>query len=364
VRTSSSNGVPHTPTPTIRFDLGEASGAIGDAVTVVPIILAVGLTGGFDLGVMFLWFAGFQVIWGLFYGVPISVEPMKALAGLTIAGILVHADVVIAGLLMGVLLTVAGVTGRLSRIARVVDSAVIRGIQLGVGLILLELAVDISLTDLPLSVAGAAIAAVLIGIGRRRLAPVALVLVGLPLALPVSLSIAGPVPTLSAPTVIAPVAILGAVLGQAAMTLGNATLATAVLLSEYFDRSISEDRLGLSMGLMNLIAVPLGGFPMCHGSGGLAGKYAFGARTAGSNLLLGAGYLVVAVGAIALLQSFPISLVGVLLLIVAAELGWTALRTTDDRWLVILVAVIGVATNLGVALVIGLMTAHLRRISR
>ena len=348
----------------IRLNLAEAGGAIGDAVTVVPIILAVGLTGGFDLGVMFLWFAVFQVIWGLFYGVPISVEPMKALAGLTIAGTLVHADIVIAGLLMGVLLTGASVTGQLSRIARAVDPAVVRGIQLGVGMILLELAVEISLADLPLSVGGIMIAAVLVWTGRRRLAPVALILIGLPLALPVSLSFSPPVPTLVSPAVTAPFAVSGAVLGQAAMTLGNATLATAVLIGEYFDRSVSADRLGLSMGLMNLIAVPFGAFPMCHGSGGLAGKYTFGARTVGANLLLAAGYLAVAVGALALLQSFPIALVGVLLLIVAAELGLTALGTTDDRWLAILVGVIGVTTNLGVALIIGLTTAHLRRISR
>lgn len=125
--------------PRIRVDLGEASGAVGDAVTVVPILLAVGLTGGFDLAVMFLWFATFQVIWGLSYGLPISVEPMKALAGLAIAGTLVHTDVVIAGVIMGILLTGAGLTGQLSRIASVVDTAVVRGIQLGVGLILKEL---------------------------------------------------------------------------------------------------------------------------------------------------------------------------------------------------------------------------------
>jgi len=346
----------------IRLNLDEVSGAIGDAVTVVPIILAVGLTEGFDLGVMFLWFAVFQVIWGLFYGVPISVEPMKALAGLAIAGTLVHADIVIAGLLMGVLLIGAGVTGQLSRIARAVDPAVIRGIQLGVGLILLELAVDISLTDLPLSVAGVMIAATLVWVGRRRLAPLALILVGLPLALPVSLSFTPPLPTPTTPLAVAPIAVSGAVMGQAAMTLGNATLATALLMDEYFDRPVSADQLGLSMGLMNLVAVPFGAFPMCHGSGGLAGKYTFGARTAGANLLLAAGYLIVASGAIALLQAFPTSLVGVLLVLVAAELAWTALGVVDDRWIVILVGLIAVVGDLGLALVTGLVFVHLRRL--
>jgi len=36
---------------------------------------------------------------------------------------------------------------------------------------------------------------------------------------------------------------------------------------------------------MNLTSVPFGGFPMCHGSGGLAAQYRFGARTGGQTLL-------------------------------------------------------------------------------
>jgi len=43
------------------------------------------------------------------------------------------------------------------------------------------------------------------------------------------------------------------------------------------------------MGLMNLFVVSFGAFPTCHGSGDIAGKYAFGARTAGANVLVGMG---------------------------------------------------------------------------
>ncbi len=60
------------------------------------------------------------------------------------------------------------------------------------------------------------------------------------------------------------------------MTVGNAALATSVLLADYFDRDVSADELATSMGAMNLLAVPFGAFPMCHGSGGVAGKYASG----------------------------------------------------------------------------------------
>ena len=56
---------------------------------------------------------------------------------------------------------------------------------------------------------------------------------------------------------------------------------------------------------------------MCHGAGGLAGQYRFGARTNGSILFLGSVKLLLAVffGAslIILCQGFPISVLGVML---------------------------------------------------
>nr|WP_321112514.1 putative sulfate/molybdate transporter [Halorussus salinisoli] len=56
---------------------------------------------------------------------------------------------------------------------------------------------------------------------------------------------------------------------------------------------------------MNLFAIPLGAMPMCHGSGGVAGKYAFGARTAGANVILGSIYAVAAVLAVGIVAAFP-----------------------------------------------------------
>jgi len=38
---------------------------------------------------------------------------------------------------------------------------------------------------------------------------------------------------------------------------------------------------------MNLISPFLGGMPMCHGAGGLAAKYYFGAGTGGANIIEG-----------------------------------------------------------------------------
>jgi len=107
-------------------------------------------------------------------------------------------------------------------------------------------------------------------------------------------------------------ATIEASVAQLAMTIGNAALAASVLMADYFDRDVSPDELSTSMGVMNLVAVPLGGVPMCHGSGGIAGKYAFGARTAGANVILGIGYVVIAVGAVGIVAVYPMAMLGVI----------------------------------------------------
>jgi predicted phosphodiesterase len=109
------------------------------------------------------------------------------------------------------------------------------------------------------------------------------------------------------------------------------------------------------LGEVNLVAVPFGAFPMCHGSGGIAGKYAFGARTAGSNLILGGGYILTAVLAVGLITAYPLAMLGMILIVIAAQLGYTSLRQASEYWLVIGIAVLGVIVNLGIALIVGIV---------
>ena len=143
------------------------------------------------------------------------------------------------------------------------------------------------------------------------------------------------------------------------MTVGNAAVATSLLLSDYFDAEVSADELATSMGAMNLLAVPLGAMPMCHGSGGVAGKYAFGARTAGSNLILGGLYALAAVLAVGVVAAFPLAMLGVVLAVIAVELGRAGLET-NDLPLTVGIGVLGVLTNVGVAFVAGIVAQRVR----
>ncbi|MCD2201415.1 putative sulfate/molybdate transporter [Halobacterium sp. KA-4] len=349
-------------TTTVEFP-GDVTGAIGDSVTVVPVVVALAALSEVALAPVLVWFGVAQVVWGARYGVPVSVEPMKALAALAIAGSLSASGLAAAGLLAGGTLLVAGATGALGRISRFVGQPVVRGVQLAVALVLFETALDLATTDLVL--AGVAIAvAALVAVVSVRTSAIAVVSVGAALALAETGGISPAIPAfafaLPSPDVFLDAGTTQAAVGQLAMSIGNAAVATALLLDEYFDSDATADDLATSMGAMNLFAVPLGAIPMCHGSGGVAGKYAFGARTAAANVVLGVLYLLAAVLAVGVVAAFPVAMLGVVLAAVAAQLAHTSLDT-DQYALTLGVGVVGLLAGVGVAFVAGLLADHASR---
>ncbi len=342
---------------------GDVTGAVGDSVTVVPVVVALAALSAVALAPVLVWFGVFQVVWGARYGVPVSVEPMKALAALAIAGSLTASGLAAAGLLAGGTLLVAGATGTLGRISRFVGQPVVRGVQLAVALVLFETAVGLATTDLAL--AGAAIAvAALVAVVSVRTSAIAVVAVGAALALVETGGISPAIPAfafaLPSPAILLDAGTAQAAVGQLAMSVGNAAVATALLLDEYFDSGATADDLATSMGAMNLLAVPLGAIPMCHGSGGVAGKYGFGARTAAANVVLGVLYLLAAVFAVGVVAAFPVAMLGVVLAAVAAQLAHTSLET-DQYALTLGVGALGLLAGVGVAFVVGLLADHAHR---
>ena len=345
----------------LEFSTSELTGALGDSVTVLPLLVALAATTSVSLPHVLVGFGIFQIVWGLYYRMPMSLEPMKALVGLAIVGALTHGELAAAGLLAGGVLLVVGRFGLVSRLQQIVGEPVVRGVQFAVALLLLEAAIDLSLANVPVAAGGVAIVLALAVVGYRQ----ASVLLLLALGAVAAVLVAGiPSPQLPSPTPFAsgtPTLTANALEGtiaQLGMTLGNAALATAILCGDLYDRRVSADDLSKSMGATCLAAVPIGGIPMCHGSGGLAGKYAFGARTAGANVLLGLGYLGLALVATgALLAAFPLALLGVLLVVVAIELGRAAFVRVSGRWalaIVVAVGAVGVLVNVGVAFVLGI----------
>lgn len=342
----------------LEFGIGEVVGALGDTITVLPIVVALAALTDASLAHLLVGFAVFQAVWGLYYGLPLSVEPMKALAGLAIAGALTYGELMAAGLAAGAILLVAARFDAVSRVARFVSTPVIRGVQLSVAALLALAGLELAAGAPRIAALGVAVA-VAGTLLHRKAGALAVLAVGTVVA-----ALGGvPAPELPAIGLFpagVPTFTLAAgegLAGQLAMTVGNAAVATSLLCSDLFDAEVSPDELAGSMGAMNLLAVPLGAAPMCHGSGGLAGKHAFGARTGGANLVL-AGLYVAAAFVAPLWAGFPMATLGVLLLAVAAHLAHVALDT-DGRALAVGMAALAVASNVGVAFVVGIAADRL-----
>ncbi len=86
-------------------------------------------------------------------------------------------------------------------------------------------------------------------------------------------------------------------LPQLPLTLGNAIIAITEENNRLFvGRQVTEEKVLISTGIMNLLAPTVGGVPMCHGTGGIAaGHVCFGTRTGGAPIIVGALMLVLAV---------------------------------------------------------------------
>jgi len=166
------------------------------------------------------------------------------------------------------------------------------------------------------------------------------------------------------------------VLPQIPLTLGNAVMGTADTCCSLFGRGPETRRatyraFAATMGLVNAIGGWFGAMPMCHGAGGLAAHYRFGARTGGSNLMIGGLFLLIALVfgkiAVSLLTAIPQAVLGVLLLLAGLELGLLVRDLTEkkDLFVSLLIAVVALATtNMGVAFAAGMAASWLIRAAR
>jgi hypothetical protein len=313
-----------------RFDRREWAGAFGDLGTDFPLlvglVLACGLNGGGVLAVAGL----LQIATALVYRMPMPVEPLKAMAAIAIAQKLSPGVIAGAGLSIGLMMLFLTATGLLEALARAVPKTVVRGVQCGLGLQLASLAAREFLpaggaAGWMLAAVSAAIVIVLMGNER---VPPALLVVGLGLAYALATglnpgALAGGfgfhLPAFAPPTSAETVSgFLLLAVPQLPLSLANSVLATRQVSSDLFpDRAPSVRKIGFTYAAMNLLAPMFGGVPSCHGSGGMAGHYAFGARTGGSVLIYGAIFLILGLffgGAFAqVVAAFPKPTLGVLL---------------------------------------------------
>jgi MFS superfamily sulfate permease-like transporter len=153
-------------------------------------------------------------------------------------------------------------------------------------------------------------------------------------------------------------------LPQVPLTLGNAVIAITEENNRLFpQRPVNEGRIATSTGLMNLLSAGVGGVPMCHGAGGMAGHVQFGARTGGAVVILGVILLATAMffsGSVAtLLRLFPAAILGVILFLTGAQLALGSCDFSKDKGERFVTLITGALAiwNVGIAFVVG-MTAY------
>lgn len=156
-------------------------------------------------------------------------------------------------------------------------------------------------------------------------------------------------------------------LPQVPLTLGNAVIAVTDENNRLFpDRPVTEKKVAISTGLMNLFGPLIGGVPMCHGAGGMAAHVRFGARTGGSLIILGGMLVLVALflgsSVEILLQIFPAPILGVILFLAGAQLalGCEFGHDKNDRFVTLITAACAM-WNIGIAFILGMLVYHLLR---
>ncbi|GAB3665020.1 putative sulfate/molybdate transporter [Hymenobacter agri] len=356
---------PTAPRPPIRFDRNEVAGAFGDLGTDLPLLIGVVAASGIDSASVLVMFGLMQVFSGLWYRLPMPVQPLKAFAALVIAQKLPGRVIFGGGLAIGISMFFLSITGLIDALARLVPKAVVRGIQFGLALQLATLALTKYVGAdgaAGYALAAAAFTVTVVLFGNRRW-PAALIVIALGVAyalvFKLDFATAQKAAGLHLPAWHLPETadiLTGAVLlalPQIPLSLGNSILATKQVAHDLFPERapLTVRKISFTYALMNLVNPFFGGFPVCHGSGGMVGHYAFGARTGGSVVIYGGIFLVLGLffsqGFAEVVQLFPLPVLGVLLLFEALSLA-TLLRDVSTA-----------RADLLVALLVGLLCAGL-----
>ncbi|KQC09319.1 MAG: sulfate transporter [Methanolinea sp. SDB] len=362
------NGSEDENIPKIRFDLSELAGSMGDFGTILPLVLAVALVSGLDIGYIFLFFGIWFVFSGLYYRVPVPIEPMKVIAVISIAEAIGPGEIAAAGILLGVIFLVLGTGHWMNLLEKWIPDSVIRGIQLGLALLLLKTSGGFMLEDPLYFGFGIAIILGIFLFSRWRKLPDLSSLVLIFLALGTGIVIHGlpQLVFLSPPALVLPKpddffpALSVLVIPQALLTLTNAILATSLLSRDLMSVKLMPARLSRTIGLMNLVSVPFGGMPMCHGAGGMAGMYRFGARTGGANIIAGGIFVTLALffAGPSMISLISVGVYGALLVFVALELAKHAWKT-ESAVVTITIGILSLVFSMTVAFFIGMALAYL-----
>jgi len=392
----------------IKFNRMELAGSLGDLGTLLPLAIGMILINGLHPTGLFTGVGLFYVFSGLYFKITCPVEPMKVIGAYAVATGITATQIQASSLWISLFLIIIGGTGVITLAGRYIPKPVIRGVQLSTGVLLVSQGVRLMLGTskfqdlrhaaepylivqkigwLPIGlIIGVVLGLLTLLLLENRRTPAALVVVGAGTLIGITLGTREGLDQIQIGFYLPKVlpfglpssadfsfALLVLVLPQIPMTLGNAVIANADLSIQYFPREgrrVTYRALCISMALANLLSFFLGGMPMCHGAGGLASRYRFGARTAGSNLIIGAIFLMLALfigsHSLTVIYTLPMAALGVLLIFAGAQLTLTLLDMQTRKELFVPILVLGttLASNLAAGFITGIGVAYIFRWKR
>ncbi len=362
-----------------RYGRMEWAGAFGDVGTLIPFVVAYITIVKVDPLGLLLMFGIALLASGLYYRTPLPIQPMKAIGAAAVAGGIGPAALFGAGLTTGLFWLLAGATGAIRPIAKLATKPVVRGIMLGLGLSFMVDGVH-RMTAAPVLAGIALIVTYLLLTNPRIPAMFMLLIIGVASAVimdprllselaRIHVGFKLPVFSLSAMTWNDLVTgTLLFTLPQMPLTLGNAVIAIVAENNELFpDRKVTEKKIAISQGIMNLVAPIFGGVPMCHGAGGMAGHVRFGAKTGGAPVILGSILVLMALlfsDSVAIIfKIFPNAILGVILFFAGTELAIVVRDIGDKKsdFYVMLIVAAFAMWNMGAAFLAGIVLEYALR---
>ncbi|MDD9898419.1 MAG: putative sulfate/molybdate transporter [Candidatus Melainabacteria bacterium] len=360
--------------------LSELSGAVADLGILLPLAFALFVFNGFSASKLFILWGIVYIATGLYFKIPVSVQPLKAMAIIAIASGFDQAFLASTAFFYGLLMLVLTATGLITKLKQIFSLALIRGVQIGIGLILASkafgLLIDKGLfvfsteANFKLNLLLAAIILVIVYLSQRftklaiafwlvvssiLLVKFAGISFAVDLVQPLDFSLVKPEPSIlwqALPLLILP---------QLPLTLGNAVYAAADSAQELYpnkSKKLEAENLSNSIGISNIFLGLFGGFPVCHGAGGIVAHHKMGARTGASTITLGIALILLSLNPSTrnVLFQIPIPVLAALLLMAAWQMLAFAskLESKTEFIIAIIVALISfVSHNLFLAILAG-----------
>ena len=282
----------------------EISGAFGDLGTLFPIFVALAGTGSISVSSTLVLSGLANILSGVFFGIPLPVQPMKAIAAVAIAEKYSQPQLASAGLFVAVVIGLLSIIGLVQWFTRAIPMPIVKGIQVGTGISLMVSAANflpkldiMRYWDDYLTFVAVLVFLFLCSLYPRIPFVLVIVVICIPLVLPFpSRHISGdPHLSIWKPVGFIPsfadfrYGAINAGLGQIPLTTLNSIVAVTYLAADLVPEvpTPSASAIGISVSTINLVGCWFGAMPVCHGSGGLASQYRFGARSGASVIILG-----------------------------------------------------------------------------